>query len=62
VISLGLCLDLTTTAGVEQVRTAHRALAELAARVAAHLHGAHSLLDELFDDRLGQRLAMPHSA
>ena len=31
VISLGLCLDLTTTAGVEQVRTAHRALAEFAA-------------------------------
>ena len=30
VISLGLCLDLTTTAGVEQVRGAHRDLAELA--------------------------------
>jgi hypothetical protein len=31
VISLGLCLDLTTTAGIEQVRTAHRDLAGLAA-------------------------------
>jgi hypothetical protein len=31
VISLGLCLDLTTTSGIEQVRTAHRDLAELAA-------------------------------
>ncbi|MDO8431564.1 MAG: hypothetical protein Q7S58_04055 [Candidatus Binatus sp.] len=31
VISLGGCLDLTTTAGVEQVRTAYRTLAELAA-------------------------------
>jgi hypothetical protein len=30
VISLGLCLDLTTTAGVEQVRSAHRDLAGLA--------------------------------
>jgi hypothetical protein len=29
VISLGLCLDLTTTAGVQQVRTAHRDLAGL---------------------------------
>ena len=28
VISLGLCLDLTTTAGVEQVRAAHGSLAE----------------------------------
>lgn len=31
VVSLGLCLDLTTTAGIEQVRTAHRNLVELAA-------------------------------
>ena len=31
VISLGLCLDLTTLAGVEQVRAAHRSLSELAA-------------------------------
>jgi len=31
VISLGLCLDLTTAAGVEQVRAAHRDLAGLAA-------------------------------
>ena len=31
VISLGLCLDLTTTAGVEQLRAAHRSLAESAA-------------------------------
>ena len=31
VISLGLCLDLTSTAGVAQVRTAYSALAELAA-------------------------------
>jgi hypothetical protein len=30
VVSLGLCLDLTTTAGIEQVRTAHRNLVELA--------------------------------
>ncbi len=31
VISLGLCLDLTTTAGVEQVRDAHKSLSEFAA-------------------------------
>ncbi|MGB0060033.1 hypothetical protein [Candidatus Binatus sp.] len=31
VISLGLCLDLTTAAGVEQVRAAHRDLSRLAA-------------------------------
>jgi hypothetical protein len=31
VISLGLCLDLTTAAGVEQVRAAHRNLSGLAA-------------------------------
>lgn len=31
IISLGLCLDLTTTAGVEQVRAAHTALSESAA-------------------------------
>lgn len=31
VISLGLCLDLTTSAGIEQVRTAYNALRELAA-------------------------------
>ena len=31
VISLGLCLDLTTTAGIEQVRSAYRDLAGLAA-------------------------------
>ena len=26
VISMGLCLDLTTTAGIEQVRAAHKSL------------------------------------
>jgi hypothetical protein len=31
VISLGLCLDLTTTAGIEQVRAAHKSLVEFAA-------------------------------
>ena len=31
VISLGLCLDLTSTAGVEQVRAAHKSLSQLAA-------------------------------
>lgn len=31
VISLGLCLDLSTSAGVEQVRTAYRSLAQSAA-------------------------------
>ncbi len=31
VISLGLCLDLTTTAGVQQIRAAHSSLAEFAA-------------------------------
>ena len=30
VISLGLCLDLTTAAGIEQVRAAHKSLAEIA--------------------------------
>jgi hypothetical protein len=30
VVSLGLCLDLTTTAGIEQVRAAHKSLIELA--------------------------------
>jgi hypothetical protein len=31
VISLGLCLDLTTAAGIEQVRAAHKSLVEFAA-------------------------------
>jgi hypothetical protein len=31
VISMGLCLDLTTTAGVEQVRAAHKSLIEVTA-------------------------------
>jgi hypothetical protein len=31
VISLGLCLDLTTTAGIEQVRAAHKSLVEFVA-------------------------------
>ena len=31
VISLGLCLDLTTAAGIEQVRAAHRVLVDVAA-------------------------------
>jgi hypothetical protein len=31
VISLGLCLDLTTSAGIEQIRAAHESLAKLAA-------------------------------
>jgi hypothetical protein len=30
VVSLGLCLDLTTSAGIEQVRAAHESLVELA--------------------------------
>jgi hypothetical protein len=49
VISLGLCLDLTTTAGIEQVRTAHRALAELAAagRVELPKNAADGLLRRL---------------
>jgi hypothetical protein len=29
VISLGLCLDLTTTAGIEQLRTSHKTLMDL---------------------------------
>ncbi len=32
VISLGLCLDLTTAAGIEQVRAAHKSLVEFAAK------------------------------
>jgi len=49
VISLGLCLDLTTTAGIEQVRTAHRALAELAGagRVELPQNAADGLLRRL---------------
>ncbi len=31
VISLGLCLDLTSTAGIEQVRAAHKIFVEVAA-------------------------------
>ena len=31
VVSLGLCLDLTTTAGIEQIRAAHKSLREFAA-------------------------------
>jgi hypothetical protein len=30
VISLGLCLDLTTAAGIEQVRAAHKSLVDFA--------------------------------
>jgi hypothetical protein len=37
IISLGLCLDLTTTAGIEQVRTAHRNLVELATETRVEL-------------------------
>jgi hypothetical protein len=49
VISLGLCLDLTTTAGIEQVRAAHRALAEFAAagRVELPQNAAEGLLRRL---------------
>ena len=35
VISLGLCLDLTTTAGVEQVRAAHSVSGRISLRLAA---------------------------
>ena len=31
IVSLGLCLDLTTAAGIEQVRAAHKSLVEYAA-------------------------------
>jgi hypothetical protein len=31
VVSLGLCLDLTTTAGIEQIRAAYKSLGEVAA-------------------------------
>jgi len=37
VISLGLCLDLTTSAGVEQIRTAYNTLKELAKTSAVKL-------------------------
>ena len=39
VISLGLCLDLTTTAGIEQVRAAHKSLVEFAAAAGSKLPG-----------------------
>lgn len=49
VISLGLCLDLTTTAGVEQVRAAHSSLAESTAvgRVELPPNGPDGLLRRL---------------
>jgi hypothetical protein len=37
VISLGLCLDLTTTAGIEQVRAAHKSLEESVAAAGREL-------------------------
>jgi hypothetical protein len=37
VISLGLCLDLATAAGIEQVRNAHQTLLELAAAAGREL-------------------------
>ena len=49
VISLGLCLDLTTTAGVEQVRAAHSSLAKSAAAGSVELphNAADGLLRQL---------------
>ncbi len=49
VISLGLCLDLTTTAGVQPVRTAHSNLVELATstRVGLPENAADGLLRRL---------------
>jgi hypothetical protein len=49
VISLGLCLDLSTSAGVEQVRTAYRALAKstAAGRVELPRNAADGLMRRL---------------
>ena len=49
VISLGLCMDLTTAAGIEQVRAAHKSLVEFAAAAGGKLpeNARHGLLRRL---------------